>query len=51
MTNGQTSAVFQQICASVLRDAEGVSDRQLLEMFIERRDEAAFKALVRVTAR
>src|SRR5580704_13456440 len=47
MTNGQTSAVLQQLCTSVLRDAGGVSDRQLLESFIERRDEAAFEALVR----
>ena len=47
MTNGQTSAVLQQLCTSVLRDAGGVSDRQLLEFFIERRDEAAFEALVR----
>src|ERR1700722_16365094 len=47
MTNGQTSAVLQQLCTSVLRDAGGVSDRQLLELFIERRDEAAFEAIVR----
>jgi len=34
MTNGQTSEVLQHLCTSV----------PLLEIFIERRDEAAFKA-------
>ncbi len=47
MTNGQTSEVLQQFCKSVLRDAGGLSDRQLLEIFIDRRDEAAFEAIVR----
>src|ERR1700722_15638409 len=47
MTNGQTRPPLQQLCPSVLRDAGGVSDRQLLELFIERRDEAAFEAIVR----
>src|SRR5580700_7595990 len=47
MKNGQTSDVLQHLCTSVLRDAEGLSDRQLLEIFIERRDEAAFEAIVR----
>src|SRR5579864_2842476 len=47
MTNSQTSDVLQQICTSVLREAGGLSDRQLLEIFIERRDEAAFEAMVR----
>src|SRR5215472_14322200 len=47
MTNVPTSAVLQQLCKSVLRDAGGLSDRQLLELFIERRDEAAFEAMVR----
>jgi RNA polymerase sigma-70 factor (ECF subfamily) len=47
MTNGQTSEVLQQFCKSLLRDAGGLSDRQLLEIFLERRDEAAFEAIVR----
>ena len=47
MTNGQTSDVLQQLRTSVLREAGGLSDRQLLEIFLERRDEAAFEALVR----
>jgi RNA polymerase sigma-70 factor (ECF subfamily) len=47
MTNGQTSDVLQQLRTSVLREAGGLSDRQLLEIFIDRRDEAAFEAIVR----
>src|SRR5579864_2067911 len=47
MSNGQTSGVLQHLRTSVLRGAGGLSDRQLLEIFIERRDEAAFEALVR----
>src|SRR5262249_4595958 len=47
MTNGQTSEVLQHLRTSVLREAGGLSDRQLLEIFIERRDEAAFEAIVR----
>jgi RNA polymerase sigma-70 factor (ECF subfamily) len=47
MTTGQTSEVLQQIRTSVLRDAAGLSDRQLLDIFVERRDEAAFEAIVR----
>jgi RNA polymerase sigma factor (sigma-70 family) len=46
MTNGQSSEVLQHLCTSVLREAGGLSDRQLLEMFIDRRDEAAFEAIV-----
>jgi RNA polymerase sigma factor (sigma-70 family) len=47
MTNSPTSEVLHQLCTSVLREAGGLTDRQLLEIFIERRDEAAFEAIVR----
>ena len=47
MTNGHTSETLQQIRTSVLSDAGGLSDRQLLEIFVERRDESAFEAIVR----
>ena len=46
MTNMQTSEVLQHLRTSVLREAGGLSDRQLLETFIERRDEVAFEAMV-----
>jgi len=47
MKNGQTGEVLQHLCTSMLRGAGGLSDRQLLEIFIDRRDEAAFEAIVR----
>jgi RNA polymerase sigma-70 factor (ECF subfamily) len=47
MTNGQTSEVLQHLRTSLLREAGGLSDRQLLEIFVARRDEAAFEAMVR----
>src|SRR5581483_5307162 len=47
MTTGQTSEVLQQLRTSVLRDAGGLSDRQLLDIFVQCRDEAAFEAIVR----
>src|SRR5271166_6541955 len=47
MKSGQTGEVLQYLCTSVLREAGGLSDRQLLEILIDRRDEAAFEAIVR----
>ena len=48
MTTSQTSKVIQQLRAAVLlQDGAGLTDGQLLGCFVERRDEAAFAALVK----
>src|SRR6266849_6607082 len=48
MPTGQMSQAVQQLRRAVLWcDGAGLSDAQLLEHFIERRDEAAFATLVR----
>jgi len=48
MTTGQTSGFIQHLRRTVLlREGEGLTDGQLLEDYISRRDEAAFAALVR----
>jgi RNA polymerase sigma factor (sigma-70 family) len=48
MPTDQTSSVFSQIRrAALLRDGGGMTDGQLLESFVNGRDEAAFEALVR----
>jgi hypothetical protein len=48
MPTGQMSEVLRRLCESVrARDGAGLSDGQLLESFIARRDEIAFEALVR----
>src|SRR5580765_3676674 len=48
MAHRETSKVVQQLCRAVLRrDAAAMTDGQLLGCFIERRDDAAFAALVR----
>ncbi len=46
MATSQMSGVIQHL-RSILRDAAGLTDGQLLEDYISRRDEAAFAALVR----
>ncbi|GEM_PF-1776022 len=48
MATSSMSGVIQQVRRTVLlRDGAGMTDGQLLECFISRRDEAAFAALVR----
>jgi RNA polymerase sigma factor (sigma-70 family) len=48
MPTGQMTQAIQHLRRAVLwRDGAGLSDAQLLEHFIERRDEAAFETLVR----
>jgi RNA polymerase sigma factor (sigma-70 family) len=48
MATGQTSEVLQHLRRSVLlRDGAGLTDGQLLEDYLSRRDEAALAALVR----
>jgi RNA polymerase sigma factor (sigma-70 family) len=48
MVTDQTSRVIQHLRhAALLRDGAGLSDGQLLGCFVERRDEAAFAALVK----
>ena len=48
MATGQPHDVLRQLRrAALLRDGGGMTDGQLLECFVERRDEAAFEALVR----
>jgi RNA polymerase sigma factor (sigma-70 family) len=48
MTTGRMNRVFQNLRRAVLRrDGAGLTDGQLLEGFIGRRDEDAFEALVR----
>jgi RNA polymerase sigma factor (sigma-70 family) len=48
VTSSPINAVVQHLRRAVLvRDAAGISDGQLLDSFITRRDEAAFEALLR----
>ena len=48
MATSQTSPVFQHVRRAVLlRDGAGLTDGQLLDDFLSRRDEAALAALVR----
>src|SRR5260370_26467989 len=48
MPTGQMTQAIQHLRRAVLwRDGAGLSDAQLLEHFIERRDEAAFETLMR----
>jgi RNA polymerase sigma factor (sigma-70 family) len=48
VTARRPAPIIQQLRRSVLRpDGAGLSDGQLLESFVSRRDEAAFEALVR----
>jgi RNA polymerase sigma factor (sigma-70 family) len=48
MATGQTSSVLPRLRrVALLRDGGGLTDGQLLEAFVSRRDEAAFAALVR----
>src|ERR1700719_2043459 len=47
MPAGPLSKAIQDLRQSLLPDGEGLSDGHLLDHFIERRDEAAFAALVR----
>jgi RNA polymerase sigma factor (sigma-70 family) len=48
MANHKTSEVIQHLCRAVqLQDRAGMTDGQLLECFLARRDAAAFAALVR----
>src|SRR5438105_12355213 len=48
MTTGQTSRVFRHLYQiALLRDGGGMSDGQLLDSFLARRDDAAFAALVK----
>jgi RNA polymerase sigma factor (sigma-70 family) len=48
MTTSQMSEVIQHLCRTVLlQDGAGLTDGQLLEGFVSRRDEAALAALVR----
>src|SRR5690348_8289434 len=48
MKMSQTSKVIQHLRQAMLsRDGAGLTDGQLLGCFVERRDEAAFAALVR----
>jgi hypothetical protein len=46
MATGQMSGVIQYL-RRVLQEGAGLTDGQLLEDYISRRDEAAFAALVR----
>src|SRR5437870_5331825 len=47
MAASQITKVIQHLRSVTLRqDGAGLTDRQLLDYFIERRDEAAFSALV-----
>src|SRR5438034_4893845 len=49
MPTDQPSGVLQQLRrAALLRDGGGMTEGQLLECFVTRRDEAAFEALVRL---
>src|SRR5919206_746462 len=48
MAAGQLSGVVRQLRrAALLQDGGGMTDGQLLDRFLRRRDEAAFEALVR----
>ena len=48
MTTGQTNRVFRHLYQiALLRDGGGMSDGQLLDSFLVRRDDVAFEALVK----
>src|SRR5690349_10653187 len=47
MGTKQTSQLIQHLSRVLLSDEAGLSDGQLLGYFLERRDEAAFAALVK----
>src|SRR5437899_9382538 len=47
MATSQTSEVIQHLRRILLQDGAGLTDGQLLENYISRRDEAAVAALVR----
>jgi RNA polymerase sigma factor (sigma-70 family) len=47
MATSQTNRIIEQLRHVLLRDEGGMTDAQLLERFITRRDDAAFAALVR----
>jgi RNA polymerase sigma factor (sigma-70 family) len=47
MPTSQTSVVIQHLLASIGRDGAGITDGELLDRFLQRRDEAAVAALVR----
>jgi RNA polymerase sigma factor (sigma-70 family) len=47
MTDNRLTRAIQEVCQAALRGGAGLTDKQLLEHFIEHRDEAAFAALVR----
>ena len=47
MATSQLSRAIQYLRTATLQDGAGLSDGQLLDHFIEQRDEAAFAALVR----
>src|ERR687884_449039 len=48
MTGNRANGVVRRFCrAALARDGTGLTDGQLLERFVARRDEAAFEAIVR----
>jgi RNA polymerase sigma factor (sigma-70 family) len=47
MATSRLSKAVQDLCRATLKGGAGLSDQQLLDHFIEHRDEAAFAALVR----
>jgi RNA polymerase sigma factor (sigma-70 family) len=47
MATGQRGGVIRQLRATLLRDGAGLSDAELLECWVSRHDEAAFRALLR----
>jgi RNA polymerase sigma factor (sigma-70 family) len=47
MATIQTDRVIERLCKALRAGGAGLSDGQLLTCFVERRDEAAFEALVR----
>jgi RNA polymerase sigma factor (sigma-70 family) len=47
MATSRLSKAVHELCRATLKGGAGLSDRQLLDHFIEHRDEAAFAALVR----
>src|SRR5947209_9431209 len=47
MATSRLSKAIQDLCRATLQGGAGLSDKQLLDHFIEHQDEAAFAALVR----